>query len=261
MRGGLALHSGATLIPSATKTNGGEDAFFFLPRALGVADGVGGWADVGVDPGIYARALMSAAEKAAQSELARAEASGAGDSGNPVVVLRDAAKEAKGIRGGSTACILLLVGEELRCANLGDSGFLVVRKGAVAFQSPPLQHSFNFPYQLSGESQYSDDVDKAQAMAFKVAPGDTVVCGTDGLFDNAYPEEICQAVVQGAQFKETPEETSKALADLAFKNATDNSKLSPWAAEARKHGYFSEGGGKMDDMTVVVSKVIHESAL
>ena len=29
-----------------------------------MADGVGGWADVGVDPGIYARALMGAAEKA-----------------------------------------------------------------------------------------------------------------------------------------------------------------------------------------------------
>ena len=260
MRGGLAFHSGATLIPSATKTNGGEDAFFFLPRALGVADGLGGWADVGVDPGIYARALMGAAEKAACSELSKAEGSAPGG-GEPLTVLRAAAKEAEGIRGGSTACILLLVGEELRCANLGDSGFLVVRKGAVAFQSPPLQHSFNFPYQLSGDSQYSDDVDKAQSLTFKVAPGDTVVCGTDGLFDNAYPEEICRAVVQGAQFKETPEETSKALADLAFKNATDNSKLSPWAAEARKHGYFSTWGGKMDDVTVVVSKVIQESAL
>ena len=115
------------------------------------------------------------------------------------------------------------------------------------------------PRQLGGGS--SDRPSDGAVFEAAVYPGDVVLLATDGLFDNAYPEEICQAVVQGAQFKETPEETSKALADLAFKNATDNSKLSPWAAEARKHGYFSTGGGKMDDVTVVVSKVIHESAL
>lgn len=36
----------------------------------------------------------------------------------------------------------------LHAANLGDSGFLVLRDGDVVFRSRPQQHSFNFPFQL-----------------------------------------------------------------------------------------------------------------
>lgn len=40
---------------------GGEDGYFAAPdsRSFGVADGVGGWADDGVDPGLFARRLLS----------------------------------------------------------------------------------------------------------------------------------------------------------------------------------------------------------
>ena len=37
----------------------------------------------------------------------------------------------------------------LHAANLGDSGFLVVRDNKVLMHSPQQQHSFNFPYQLA----------------------------------------------------------------------------------------------------------------
>ena len=45
-------------IPHRSKVNkGGEDAFILTSQLLAVADGVGGWADKGVDPGIFARKL------------------------------------------------------------------------------------------------------------------------------------------------------------------------------------------------------------
>lgn len=54
---------------------GGEDAFFASPveagnapmflGAVGVADGVGGWSEDGVDPAAYARTLMENCELAA----------------------------------------------------------------------------------------------------------------------------------------------------------------------------------------------------
>lgn len=38
--------------------------------------------------------------------------------------------------------------QKLSAANLGDSGFMIIRSGRTIFKSPPQQHDFNFPYQL-----------------------------------------------------------------------------------------------------------------
>lgn len=37
----------------------------------------------------------------------------------------------------------------LHSANLGDSGFMVIRQGSVVHQSSEMQHYFNTPYQLA----------------------------------------------------------------------------------------------------------------
>ena len=48
------------MIPHPDKAySGGEDAYFANNQLLIVADGVGGWADYGVDPGFYSRFLCS----------------------------------------------------------------------------------------------------------------------------------------------------------------------------------------------------------
>lgn len=67
-----------------------------------MADGVGGWADVGVDAGAYARELMSEAMRAVEEE-------GQGKSApvDPLQALERA--HAKTIsQGSSTACLVLL---------------------------------------------------------------------------------------------------------------------------------------------------------
>lgn len=49
-------------VPSGKKVKtGGGDTFFIYhsEKIVGMADGVGGWADVGVEAGKYARELMS----------------------------------------------------------------------------------------------------------------------------------------------------------------------------------------------------------
>lgn len=53
--------------------------------------------------------------------------------------------------GSSTACIVVLdrQSHQLHTANLGDSGFLVVRGGEVVHRSDEQQHYFNTPFQLS----------------------------------------------------------------------------------------------------------------
>ena len=55
--------------------------------------------------------------------------------------------------GSSTACVVRLVPSAgggtavLDAANLGDSGFLLVRGGQLHFQSPAMQHFFDCPLQ------------------------------------------------------------------------------------------------------------------
>lgn len=53
--------------------------------------------------------------------------------------------------GSSTACIVVLDrrSHRLHTCNLGDSGFLVVRRGEVVHRSDEQQHYFNTPFQLS----------------------------------------------------------------------------------------------------------------
>jgi len=51
-------------IPHSEKVEkGGEDAWYESTDLLVVADGVGGWADEGVDAGLYSRRLVSDIEK------------------------------------------------------------------------------------------------------------------------------------------------------------------------------------------------------
>ncbi|CAE8680291.1 unnamed protein product, partial [Polarella glacialis] len=59
--GKLRLAFAASCMPHPDKVaKGGEDGYFACPksRSFGVADGVGGWADNGVDPGLFARRVL-----------------------------------------------------------------------------------------------------------------------------------------------------------------------------------------------------------
>ena len=55
------------------------------------------------------------------------------------------------IIGSSTACMVALHKEKsiLHTANLGDSGFVVIRKNIIVHRSQEQQHYFNSPFQLA----------------------------------------------------------------------------------------------------------------
>lgn len=98
----LKLVSGSCYLPHPDKEEtGGEDAHFICTdeQAIGVADGVGGWADLGVDSGLYSRELMSNSVSAIQEEPK--------GSVDPARVL-DKAHSSTKARGSSTACIIAL---------------------------------------------------------------------------------------------------------------------------------------------------------
>lgn len=83
---------------------GGEDAHFICKdeQVIGIADGVGGWADVGVNAGEFSRELMSHSVNAIQEEP--------NGSIDPARVLEKAHANMKA-KGSSTACIIALKSE------------------------------------------------------------------------------------------------------------------------------------------------------
>ena len=248
---GFRFRAGVSLIPHPSKEDkGGEDAYFIATNGLcvGVADGVGGWAEIGVDPGLYSRELMSFAKEAAGFTPSSPDM--------PQLVLEYAHKHTQA-RGSSTACILCLCGDRLYAANLGDSGFLIVRNGMLLFMSPQQQHEFNFPYQLGSADSMADSPSAAQKFSMAIEQGDIVVAATDGLFDNVYPDEAAALVSLAYKNGDSPAAAAGGLAQFARSRAADPTHLSPFAYGAQQLG-FRYFGGKMDDITVLCAYIDNE---
>ncbi len=189
------------------------------------------------------------------------------------------------VPGSSTACVAALrAGGLLEVASLGDSGLRVVRGGRVVFRSQVQEHAWNMPYQLAWPEALPD-TDRARDAAVarvQLARGDVLVLGTDGVFDNAWEEQLVGLVAEaearagagvavpagagrGAQAQAPGLDVAalaQGMAAAAFANAGDREFRSPWAVEAALAGQASllrtlfPRGGKMDDCTVVVALVV-----
>ncbi|RTE68812.1 hypothetical protein BHE90_016805 [Fusarium euwallaceae] len=194
--------------PSA-RPESGHDAFFVSrindsgSVAFGVADGVGGWVDSGVDPADFSHGFCDHMAVAAHEHKA--------DSDPPLTARKlmqkgyDAICEDRSLRaGGSTACVAIAGADgNLDVANLGDSGFLQLRLNAVHTYSEPQTHAFNTPFQLSlvppsvaarmaafGGAQLSDLPRDADVTQHALRHGDVLVFATDGVLDNLFNQDI-----------------------------------------------------------------------
>jgi len=263
--------SGACCLPHPDKVDkGGEDAHFFTNAgygAIGVADGVGGWAEYGVDPADYSKGFMATASMAVEQ----------GET-NLVEVLR-AAHVNTDIAGAATAVVLRLDPEtnSIAAANLGDAGFRLVRGGRVVFASPAQSHMFDCPFQF-GHPNYvevTDYADNADIFELPAEIGDCVVMGSDGLFDNMFDKEIEDIVSseEAPSAGASPDDiqriataVAQRIAKVAQAHSVDESYVSPYVVEAEAAGesYLSlfdklrgktMTGGKLDDITVVVGFV------
>ncbi|THU65749.1 hypothetical protein C4D60_Mb05t06920 [Musa balbisiana] len=241
----LKMKAGSYYIPHTRKLKG-EDAHFICEheQVVGVADGVGGWAKLGIDAGEYARELMSRAEQAV-----RASPEGCVD---PFQVLATAHALTNAL-GASTACIMALKGQYIHTVNIGDSGFLVVRDDAVLYHSPAQQRGFNTPYQL--QNSVGETLNDAEVKSIGVEPGDIIVVATDGVFDNLFDSEVVRLIKSGLVLNLSAERIASLIADEAQRNSFRRMKETPFSIACRKAGKRRKGG-KKDDITVVVMCII-----
>lgn len=110
------------------------------------------------------------------------------------------------LAGSSTACVLILNRENstVYTANIGDSGFIVVREGQIIHRSEEQQHYFNTPFQLSlpppGQNVLSDSPESADTLSFPVRNGDVILAATDGVFDNV-PSDLLLDILKDVSFQ------------------------------------------------------------
>lgn len=362
---GLRLAVAAHEIPHPAKASyGGEDAFFISQQgstAFGVADGVGGWVNSGINPAEYSKTLMREAkayfeEATLATPPSQSDATSPGhlqltdrqtrtsdgtppgdaqsadnqirsesdstsvsdtsssasqpstpsnsnsavtdSSGAPVQQSSQgntssatdrcpqhalaAAHKATKQPGSSTALILQLRegSNTLKASNLGDSGFALFRKGARIFESKPLQHFFDCPYQFASCPDFTEDTDRpedASEYELQLQSGDVIIAATDGLWDNLHTEELLPLLPTS---EESVKQAALQIANAASTNAYDDDYSSPYTVEAVRQGMdlswwqklvgarFKDGkfqlarlqGGKLDDITVVVAYVAAPSA-
>lgn len=192
------------------RAKSGQDAFFFSQvgntstTTFGVADGVGGWVESGLDPADFSHGLCEYMTCAARSWPHGSNTT----SLHPKDLLQVAYDEVMGDNsiegGGSTACLAVAEPDgHVEVANLGDSGFMLLGLNAVRHFTQPQTHAFNTPYQLSktpkrmlvqmavfgGPSNLSDQPKESSVTHHKVRHGDVLVFATDGVWDNLSPQD------------------------------------------------------------------------
>ncbi len=237
------------------RAKSGQDAFFFSQvgdthaSAFGVADGVGGWVESGLDPADFAHGLCEYMACAARSWPHGFNT----PSLHPKDLLQtayDEVTEDDSIEGGgSTACLAVAEPDgTVEVANLGDSGFMHLGLNAVRHFTEAQTHAFNTPYQLAkipqrllvqmavfGKSAALSDLPKESSISHhKVRHGDVLIFATDGVWDNLSPQDTLGLVSRhmldlGAWVEKAGTiEVGHNLAKLVQANSTnkaDNSSL------------------------------------
>ena len=234
------------------KDKRGEDAYYTSERAVAIADGVGGWTSMGVDPGKYSRELM-AQVKAALNDLPEDIRH------HPEAVITKAASLNQEI--GSSTCSLAILDPSkplIYTGNIGDSGFLVLRGKndtvEIAHRSTAVIHGFNFPFQIG---THGDEPKSGHYEAMEVKDKDVIVMFTDGVSDNLYESKILSLVKPFIQLPEIPdfEIIAEMVCETAYEHSMDPKSPSPFADAAKSSKAGGWEGGKPDDITVVIAQI------
>ncbi|PAA82149.1 hypothetical protein BOX15_Mlig013244g1 [Macrostomum lignano] len=270
------------------QTGGDCDAEFSY---FGVADGVGGWRDQGIDPGEASLALLDGcrsvfdASTSLKELLTRAHG--------------DLLNSRRDLIGSTTVCLARYSTETRRLdvANLGDSGLCVMDaefqlRMRTQFQSN-MGGVFNCPMQLAFPKALSGQYPKpgeCELYSIVLEPGDVVLMATDGLWDNLYQktiEEIFRHAFQASRIKVSEPKTaaaaqptkstvdesaeveteasppleaaSRILVDAATYLSAEQSYFSPFCQSAKDAG-LKYVGGKEDDISVVLARLCPSQA-
>lgn len=260
-------------IPSLNSPTG-EDNLFVTERdvkgykAIGVADGVGGWAEAGYDSSAISRELCGNMKNTFESTSAP-------ESLQPKQLLTDSFEEVlksdKVYIGGTTACLgVFSPNYKLKIANLGDSWCGLFRDYKLIQETKFQTHNFNTPYQLAKIPEFIiekaaarnrkyilDTPQMADEYCWDLQKGDLIMFATDGVTDNVVTQDISLFLKDQLEGKsrKSLEEVAHTFVKQVVRVSKDMKFPSTFAQELSRLTGQKYLGGKEDDITVVLVEV------
>lgn len=169
---------------------------------LGICDGVSGVHALGISPDELPRELLLSCRAKLQLDAQRGEA----DDGTWFTGLIKAAYDDTQAYGATTLLLAALRDSNLVTANLGDCALLLLRpccsqplKLRPVFKTEPMRYDSRRPVQVQRLRGFKDEnahmvIQEVMVSTTPVQPGDILVVGSDGLFDNLRDQDIQLAI-------------------------------------------------------------------
>ena len=234
---------------------------------MGVADGIGSLkTEFGISSRDFSQELMSKCD-----QLSRVHESNLTSRLLNCKQIVNQAYNALESGGSSTFLLAVLSGRQMNILNLGDCGLILIRHDGsfkIVFQTSAKVHSFNTPYQLARRFSLkqltegtnsiknidkSDEISDADEFMITILPGDFLVMGSDGLWDNLYPSGVLKIL---EQYKKEPVHKIAEIITKIAKIRAIGIGRTPFSVLYKASGKGNYVGGKIDDVTVVVAKVL-----
>lgn len=240
----IKIEMGSHILPHPAKVRwGGEDAVFIKGRTFGVFDGVSGADKLDGVP-LYSRTLANEMKKMVGTEGVTIQ--------DMTTYLTNAAAYADGAATGASTAVVASIGENgfLQALNVGDSYCVVIRDGKITAKTREISHYWECPYQLSEDSP--DRPRDGTKLNVELIPGDVIIMGSDGVFDNLNDDLLVDLVTRSPA-KAMP--LAKKICDVSRKQSLDKNSETPYGKQAQRRGdpdYRNGLGGKVDDVSCVV---------
>jgi len=244
----IKIEIGSHILPHPAKVRwGGEDATFIKGRTFGVFDGVSGAEKLDGVP-LYSLTLANEMKNMIGINGITVQ--------DMTAYLATAASYADGAATGASTAVVASIGENgfLQALNVGDSCCLVVRDGKITAKTREISHYWECPYQLSEDSP--DQPKDGTKLNVELIPGDVIIMGSDGVFDNMSDDILLDLVVNSLPLRKGPPPLAKKICDLSRTLSLDKTSVTPYSKQAQRRGdaeYRDGLGGKVDDVSCVVA--------
>lgn len=236
----------------------------FTETLLGVADGVGGWQQYGLDSSYISSGVLEGMAELFSTEPGQTPQELITRSFSRLLERRER------FAGGTTVCFGVFNSADamLSVFNIGDSGALLYRKGVIAERTEndavglrPRQ-LFILPSEMLGLMNEDPEAQTTAAtQIWALQRNDILVFATDGFHDNVAVEEARVLIEKEAANAEKYDQAlastiADALLTRAYYNSLDPKKFSPFAMKYYEHHKTCDYlGGKPDDISVIVGVV------
>ncbi|RCK59218.1 putative protein phosphatase 2C 62 [Candida viswanathii] len=244
----------------------GDDTMLVSPSVIAVADGVSGWESDGKDSssGIWSRSMVETFSrlmteykiKIFPRHLQRRDVEEIlDDSYLHTSHLMDLQK----LTGSSTLVLGMLNGDKLSMVSIGDSKVFVIRDGEIVETNHEQMISEMCPEQIGTHTLDHLPSDIAWIESFKLQENDYIIMCSDGISDNLYEWEIVDFLKEWVTVKKfNVKNIASKLLIKAKEVAFDDYAATPYndKVNALKQPHQHSQGGKVDDMSVIVAKVV-----